>query len=259
MAITLLDRPVSGWGRALRGSRVNPAAAARPAGPAPARGAVVALTRRTPATAVYLLVLAGTTFAAATSSDRTAFHLLLKASTNLRNMTSHPVRVLVSSAFWVESTTWFWPTVALVAVVMGGAEVVLGTRRTLVAFAAGHVCATVLTVGAIGVGVARGLLPHDLAHALDVGPSYGLAALGGVLVTRASRRWQRRAGAGALLAGLGVAMILDGDFTDAGHLIAASVGLLVGHVVIHYMAEDGGFEPPRVLPQHGFQPCAIGL
>ncbi len=238
MAIAMVERLASP-SRLAAGLERPCAAPAPPASPSPAL--LLALVRRAPATAAYLLVLSATTAAAATSSDHTAWHLLLKASTNLRNMTAHPVRVLVASAFWVESTTWFWPTVALVAVLMGVAEAVLGIRRTLFAFALGHVGATVLTVAAIGVGVDQGLLPHDLAFALDVGPSYGLAALGGVLVTRASRRWQRRAGALALLAGLAVAVVVDGDFTDAGHLCAASIGLVLGRFMVRCA---GGAQKP---------------
>ena len=224
MTIALLEPPASGVPTAVLAWRPDSLPGNGISPPSRALAAV----GRAPATAVYLVVLGATTLALATSSDRTVLHLLLGASTNLRNMTTHPLRVLIASAFWVESTAWFWPMVVLVAAVMGVAEWVLGLRRTLVTFAVGHVGATVLTVGAIGVGVDAGLLPRHLAYALDVGPSYGLAALGGVLVTRLSRPWQRCVGAAGLLGGLALALVIDGDFTDAGHLLAAAIGLLLG-------------------------------
>jgi len=227
VAIVLLDPPASeSWTAVLPGS---PDSLSRTGIRLLAQG--LALAGRAPATAVYLLVLGATTLALATSSDRTVLHLLLGASTNLRNMTTHPLRVLVASAFWVESTAWFWPMAVLVIAVMGVSEWVLGLRRTLVAFAVGHVGATLLTVGAVGIGVDAGLLPRHLAYALDVGPSYGLAALGGVLVTRLSQPWLRWIGASGLLGGLALALVVDGDFTDAGHLLAASIGLLLGRVL----------------------------
>ena len=158
--------------------------------------------------------------------------LVASASTNFHNMTIDPIRVLVVSAFWVQSIPWIWLMAPLMVVVMVPAERFLGTGRTLFVFAAGHVGATVLTVAAIGVSVDYGLLPHRLAYALDVGPSYGLAALGAVLATRLPRRRMRRAAVGALLLGLATAVILGGDFTDAGHLLAALIGLALSRVAI---------------------------
>ena len=102
--------------------------------------------------------------------------MVASASTNVHNMTTDPVRVLLVSAFWVQSTLWIWPMAALIVAVMAPAERLLGTGHTLFIFAAGHIGATVLTVAAVGVGVDRGLFPHHLAYAADVGPSYGLVS-----------------------------------------------------------------------------------
>jgi hypothetical protein len=189
------------------------------------------LIREVPATAAYLAGLMITTAALASSSPQTVHWLVASASTNLHNMTIDPLRVLVVSAFWVQSTPWIWLLAPLVVVVMAAAERLLGTGRTLLIFVAGHVGATALTVAAIGAGVEGGLLPHRLAYALDVGPSYGLVALAAVLVTRLPRRRMRPAAIGALLSGLATAVMLGGDFTDAGHLIAALIGLALTRIV----------------------------
>ena len=186
------------------------------------------LLRQAPATAAYLVALVVTTITLASSSPHAMHWLVAGASTNLHNMTIDPLRVLVISAFWVQSTAWIWPMAPLMVAVMAPAERLLGTRRTLFTFAAGHLGATALTVAAIGVGVDHGLLPQHVAYALDVGPSYGLAALAAVLATRLPRGHMRGAAIGALLFGLALAVVLGGDFTDAGHLVAAVIGLAFG-------------------------------
>jgi hypothetical protein len=190
------------------------------------------IVREAPAATAYLVALMVTTATLAISSPHAVHWLVASASTNLHNMTIDPIRVLVVSAFWVQSTPWIWPMAPLMVAVMVPAERLLGTGRTLFVFAAGHVGATALTIAAIGVSVHYGLLPHRLAYALDVGPSYGLAALGALLATRLPRRRMRRAAIGALLLGLATAVILGGDFTDAGHLLAALIGLALSRVAI---------------------------
>jgi len=201
----------------------------------PVNGWTITLRRiisEVPATTAYLVALLVTTATLASSSPHAVHWLVASASTNLHNMTIDPIRVLVVSAFWVQSAPWIWPMAPLMVAVMVPAERLLGTGRTLFVFAAGHIGATALTIAAIGISVHFGLLPHRLAYALDVGPSYGLAALGGVLVTRLPRRGIRRAAIGALLLGLATAVILGGDFTDAGHLLAALIGLALSRVAI---------------------------
>jgi hypothetical protein len=216
MSVALLDRPRP-VGPLVRPTRGVPVAPAPPVGWAPA---VAAQLRRSPGTAAYLLVLAATTAVLAASDPHAVHRLVASASTNLHNMTSNPLRVLVASAFWVETTSWIWPMALLVAAVMGAAERLLGLGRTLAVFVAGHVGATLVTVAVIGIGVDHGLLPRHLAYALDVGPSYGLAALGGALAMRTPADV-----IAVLLAGLGTALLVDSDFTDAGHLVAAVIGL----------------------------------
>ena len=207
-----------------------------------------------PATTAYLVALMVTTATLANSSPHAVHWLVASASTNLHNMTIDPIRVLVVSAFWVQSTPWIWLMAPLMVVVMVPAERLLGSGRTLFIFAAGHVGATALTVAAIGVSVDYGLLPHRLAYALDVGPSYGLAALGAVLATRLPRRRIRRAAIGALLLGLAAAVILGGDFTDAGHLLAALIGLALSRVAIP--TAHAPREPAQSLSPNARRPTA---
>jgi hypothetical protein len=181
--------------------------------------------RGAPATSAYLLTLAVTTATLAGSRVHVVSRLMAGASTNLHNMTWHPIYALAVSAFWVQSVGWLAPAALLMIVVMAPAERMLGTARTLLVFAAGHVGATVVTVGAIGVGVSVGWLPRSLEYAVDVGPSYGLAALGGVLALRLRPGLLRTSCVWALLVGLGLAAVIGADFTDSGHLAAALLGM----------------------------------
>jgi len=151
--------------------------------PAPATG----IARGAPLTVATLLALAVTTTTLLGVRGRGAHLLAVGASTNLHNLESHPLDVLFISTFWVETAWLFWPVAALVVGVLGLSERRIGSWRTLGVFAAGHVGATLVTVAGVAVGVAHGWLPRELTHAVDVGPSYGLAAVaavGGVLAIR---------------------------------------------------------------------------
>ena len=188
--------------------------------------------RRVPVTAAYLLVLSLTTLALAGAPGQVAQRVMAHVSTNLHNMASQPVRALVESAFWLESPGLIWPMAALFALVMGPAEYLLGAARTVVVFAVGHVGATAATLAIIAGGVGHGRLPSSIERAVDVGPSYGLAALAGLLVAGLPRARARRLGTALLLAALGGAVLLGGTFTDVGHLVAAALGLALAPLLV---------------------------
>jgi hypothetical protein len=184
--------------------------------------------RQAPASAAYLLVLVLTSVIVLELRPIASPIVLASASTNLHNMSVHPIAVLVVSAFLMSSAAAIVPMALLVTGVMAPVERAIGTARTLVAFAAGHVGATLITVLGIAFGVARGWLPAALEAAIDVGPSYGLASISGVLAAQLPTR-RRRWSVIAVLFGVGgLAFALDPGFTAAGHVIALVLGLLVG-------------------------------
>jgi hypothetical protein len=151
--------------------------------------------------------------------------MALEASTNLPNLLSRPLQVLFASAFWVPSAWLFWPLAALLVLVIGAAERRLGGLRTVLLFVIGHVGATLVTLAGVAIGVAHGWLPAGLATAVDVGPSYGLATVGAALLAgRTSPRSQLTLV--LLITALALALALDRSPMDAGHLIAALLGLL---------------------------------
>lgn len=182
-----------------------------------------AYARRAPATFAYAGIILVTTWVVAGLGPRERDALLRTQSTNLHNLATHPLDVLFRSAFW-SGTTFFLPVLVLLALVLGPAEEWLGSLRLIVVFALGHVGATLLAALAISQGLFVSPGEHDLAHTIDVGVSYGLIAVAGVLTYRLPRR-ARIPYAAALLLVLGLVCAVGRTFTDFGHLVSALIGL----------------------------------
>ena len=111
----------------------------------------------------------------------------------------------------------------LFALVLAPVERWLGTWRWLVVFVAGHVGATLATAAGLWLAIRWRLAPTSLSDVVDVGVSYGFAALAAVFTYRLPPpgRWYW---AGGLLAVAGAAAIIGGTFTDFGHLAAVMIG-----------------------------------
>jgi len=92
------------------------------------------------------------------------------ASTNVANLTHDPVGCLVVSAFIPSGSSIAWP--ALIAVALFGASRVLGSWRTALVCAAGHVLGTLVSEGIVAYRISQGLLPQSDSRIIDVGPSY---------------------------------------------------------------------------------------
>ena len=119
------------------------------------------------------------------------------------------------------------------------AELMWGSVRLVVAFAVGHVGATLLVAAGLTAAVELGWLPVSVSRATDVGMSYGAAAVLGSLTTAIPRRW-RPAWIGWLLAA-GVGVVAVGrDFTDVGHAVALALGMLVVDAIRSAAPLDAG-------------------
>ena len=188
-----------------------------------ARPWVAAYIASAPATFLYLLVIATTSWVLASSGGPVDAALLRGHSSNLAALAQDPLRGLVQSAFWVQG----WP-VFLAATVLGIAlapvERWLGTTRWLVVFATGHVVTSLLVAGAIWTAIDSGHASPGLREVVDVGASYGLAAVGGVAVYRLPRRLVLPVAAGVLTV-LAAVLAAQGTFTDLGHVLAFALGL----------------------------------
>lgn len=175
-----------------------------------------------PATYLYLGLLTFTTWLLSNANGRLRAAFLSEQSTSLRELTTSPVTVLIRSALYVsplELIVWW----VLFTVVVARLEHRFGSARIMAGFAIGHVGASLLvallTWGAISTGQAG----ESAAHGIDVGASYGFAALAAMFTYLGTRR--RRfiwAALVVLVVAANLAWFFDG--TALGHAIGALLG-----------------------------------
>ncbi|MGW2251046.1 rhomboid-like protein [Kitasatospora sp. NPDC001660] len=179
--------------------------------------------RSAPGTFVWLAILLVTTLVIDRVSPRVAHHILERRSTNLHHLEVAPVQVLFSSALWIEGGGWFFYFV-LYNVFHAPAERWLGTLRWLAVVVIAHVGATYLSEGVLYWAIRHGLSPHRAFYTLDVGVSYALAGVVAVLTYAFARPWRHVYAAGVLVF-YGYGLVQSRDFTSAGHVTAALLGL----------------------------------
>jgi hypothetical protein len=193
--------------------------------------------------ALVVVVVAAVVFAQPTAvSER----WILECSTNVENLRARPLLVLALSAFVVSSPWGLW-TVPLLVAVLGAVQRWVGRSATVLVAVFGHVLATVFVAVLLEAGIARHVLDRDLAREPDVGVSYVLAAVWGLLLFRAVPRRRRRTGL-LVLVGLVGLVLLSETFTDVGHLVAWATGVGIGFVgsrMASALAQDRASDPPR--------------
>ncbi|MFI1165946.1 rhomboid-like protein [Streptomyces sp. NPDC020801] len=191
--------------------------------------AVAEYVRRAPGTYVWLLILFVTTVALHRMSPGFEENFLRQRSTNIHELSNSPVRVLFTSAMWIASGRWL-PYAALYTVFHAQAERWLGTLRWLLVCVAAHVLATLISEGALLWALQRGVAPESSVNTLDVGVSYALAGVMGVLACRIAAPW-RYPYAAAVFLFFGVPLLTGRTFTDLGHFTAVLLGLGCGPLV----------------------------
>jgi hypothetical protein len=180
-----------------------------------------AVVRAAPVTAGLLALLALTTVWLANASDPDA--ILESASTNVHNLTHMPLRSFVASAVIVSSGGWLLAALEL-SLTAGLLERRRGSLTMLKVFASGHVIATVLTEGAVALGVDFGLLPRHDTHLIDVGISYGAYACAAAALVLLPK-WWRVVGASVIGLSVVVPLALTPGMTPVGHLLSVLIGL----------------------------------
>jgi hypothetical protein len=143
-------------------------------------------------------------------------------STNLDNLSRGHLGTLVGSAFVADDGDIFVLLPGLVCLLALG-ELVWRGGHLVLAFAVGHIGATLIVAAGLAVAVEAGWLPMSIAHASDVGVSYGAAGVLGALVAVIPRRWQ------PVWAGWWLTVALVGasvaGFTGVGHAVALLLGM----------------------------------
>ncbi|MGW3169001.1 rhomboid-like protein [Streptomyces sp. NPDC001153] len=185
---------------------------------------VWAYIRSAPGAYVWLAVLFLTTVALHQMSPEFEQHFLRQRSTNIHELSHNPVRVLVASAMWIDSGRWL-PYVLLYTVFHAPAERWLGTARWFAVCALAHVLATLISEGALLKAVRDGIAPYSALNTLDIGVSYALAGVIGVLTYRIAPPW-RYAYLPAILIVFTLPLVQGRTFTELGHLVSVLIGLV---------------------------------
>jgi hypothetical protein len=179
-----------------------------------------------PGTLTWLAVLLLTTIAIHQFSPGFRRHFVLHESTNLHELSHNPIRVLISSALWIDSGHW-WPYLILYSLFHAPAERWLGTARWLVVVIVSHVGATYISQSVVYYDIRHGTAPQSAAFIPDIGVSYALAGVEGVLTYLLAPPWRY------LYASALIAYYLDPvlanrgytAFTDVGHFTALLLGM----------------------------------
>jgi rhomboid family protein len=191
--------------------------------------------RRCPLTATYLLLLVVIAVLLTLLPNEVASKVVSHASTNLQGLRDKPLFVLVASAFVLSGGLAGLLWLPLLAVVMGAVERWLGRLATVLVFALGHVGATLGLAVMLVSGIAHRAIGPEIATVHDVGVSYGLLAMAGTLTARVPSRWRARYA--ATIAGFSLgAFAISREPTEAGHALAAMIGLALAVVLLRAVA-----------------------
>ncbi|MFF4550452.1 rhomboid-like protein [Streptomyces sp. NPDC001435] len=184
---------------------------------------MTAYVRSAPGTYVWLLVLFISTVALHHMSPAFEQDFLRQRSTNIHELSQNPVRVLITSAMWIDGGHWV-PYAILYSVFHAQAERWIGTARWLAVCVTAHVFATLISEGALLKAVRDGIAPHSAVNTLDIGVSYALAGVVGLLTYRLAVPWRQLYLLGVLVF-YGIPLYTDRTFTDFGHFVAVLIGL----------------------------------
>ena len=145
-----------------------------------------------------------------------------RMSTNLHNLSHGRLSTLVGSAFVDDGGdiyVWLPGLVCLLAL----GELIWRGRGLVIAFAVGHIGATLIVAVGLAAALEAGWLPMSVARASDVGVSYGAVCVLGALTASIPPRW-RAVWIGWWL-GVAMAAALGADFTAFGHILALLLGI----------------------------------
>lgn len=180
--------------------------------------------RGSPLTYVWLVILLVTTVVQHVLTPRELDHVLGARSTNLHHLAADPLRVLCTSLFWIDGAYWF-PYLVFFLLIHRPAERWLGSVRWFLVGFGGHVIATYLSQGLLAIAIRTGDSRATMVNVLDVGVSYFLATIAGILLYRIAFPW-RWVYLAALVVVFVTPLFADRTFVAIGHAVAMLVGLV---------------------------------
>ncbi len=175
-------------------------------------------------TVAYAVILTGVSSVLVALGPRVQNRVISHASTNLHNLSHGHLGTLFVSAFVIEAGPIYVWLPGLMCL-MSLAELMWRSRRLVVAFAIGHIGATLLVAVGLTAAVELGWLSTDVTRATDVGMSYGASAVLGALSAAIPSRL-RPAWIGWWIAIAVAVVAVNRDFTDVGHGMALVLGVL---------------------------------
>lgn len=149
--------------------------------------------------------------------------VLHQNSTNLHHLAADPLRVLGTSLLWIDGYRW-WPYFVAFCLFLAPAERWLGSLRFVIAGLTAHVVATYLSEGFLYWQIQEAAVSPKYLNARDVGVSYFVAGIAGLLTYRIARPW-RWLYLVTALAWVGIGLAVTPTFTSVGHLAGVLVGL----------------------------------
>ncbi|RDI62983.1 rhomboid-like protein [Nocardia pseudobrasiliensis] len=180
-----------------------------------------------PVTYAYVAALIAVAVSLSVMTDSMQNKIVLHASTNLHNLLRGHFGTLFSSALVIGDNSAALVIIPLLVSLLALAELRFGAWQVIRIFLAGHIGATLLVALGLWVAVEAGWLPVDITRAEDVGISYGALALIGAFFALLPHRW-RPTWAITWLAVAVAGVVMGRTFTNVGHLLAVSIGLLAG-------------------------------
>lgn len=179
--------------------------------------------RGAPLTFSWLVLLLVTTVIQHSLDRRELQSVLLEGSTNLHHLAVDPIRVLIGSLLWIDGYHW-WPYAVVFSLFLAPAERWLGSVRWLLAGLTAHVVATYVSEGVLYLAIQHADASPRLINARDIGVSYFVVGVAGLLTYRIRGRWRWLYLATAVIV-VSLPLILQPTFTALGHFTSLFVGL----------------------------------
>ena len=188
----------------------------------------VALVRASDVALAYGGIIVGVAVILAVVPTSIRDEVVLRSSTNLANLHEHPIYVLIISAFVVANLLGL-VVVPFLMVAYAAAQHWLGRLGAIVAGVFGHVGATLFVATLLIAGIKDHVVSRSVAFESDVGVSYGLAAVAGMLAARVVPRWRSWYVAGLVVYFVGPLFVLR-TFTGVGHTTALAIGFALAWI-----------------------------